>query len=259
MQRTRALLVSALTLALLAALVPTEIVRAGACARPSEPTVGVVPTSEDVIPADGSVLVQIVGSSDRSLGPARPQTGRGAATMFELGARLEREGHPTIALRVEEIGPSVARLVPARRPQAGRWRVVSDHGSVEVSFGASPASPLPPAPELESLANTTNVVTDGPGAGSFTSTMATLRADVGPPTWQGIVAFQAISATSEIPIAARALNGAGASQYVYASPGRCGYAAPDQSPPPSGSLVRIALYDLWGRVSGRSNQVRVGE
>jgi hypothetical protein len=217
----------------------------------------VVPTTEDVIPADGNVLVQIVGYSDRSLGPAQPQTGRGTASMFELGARLEREGHPVIALRVEEIGPSVARLVPAHRPQAGRWRVVSDHGSVEVSFGASPASPLPTVPELESLATTTNVVTDGPGAGSFTSTMATLRAEVGPPTWQGLVAFQAISATSEIPIAARALNGAGTSQYVYASPGRCGYAPPDQGPPPSGSLVRIALYDLWGRVSPRSRQVRV--
>jgi hypothetical protein len=257
MQRTRALLLFAGALVALAALVPSELVQAGACARPGDPIVAVVPTAEDVLPADANVLVQIVGFSDRSLGPAQPQTGMGTASMFALGARLEREGHAAIALRVEEIGPSVARLVPARRPDAGRWRVVSPHGSVEVSFGAATAPPMPAAPELESLATSTNVVTAGPGSGSFTSTMATLRAQAGPPTWQGLVAFQATGATTEIAIAARALNGTSSSHYVYASPGRCGYEAPGQGPPPSGSLVRVALYDLWGRVSPRSRQVRV--
>jgi hypothetical protein len=60
-----------------------------------------------------------------------------------------------------------------------------------------------------------------------------------------------------LPVATRALNGVGTSHDVYASPGRCGYQAPGQSPPPSGALVRVAFYDLWGRVSARSRQVRV--
>lgn len=257
MQRTRALLLFAAALVALAALVPSELVQAGACARPAEPVVAVVPSVDDIIPSDGTVLLQIVGGSDRSLGTAQPQTGLGTAAMFELDARLEREGQPTIALRVEEIGPSVARLVPARRPGPGRWRVVSRHGAVEVTFGATAAPPLPSAPALESLATSTNVVTAGPGSGSFTSTMATLSAEAGPPAWRGLVAYQATGATTEIAIAARALNGTSSSHYVYASPGRCGFESPGQQPPPTGSLVRVAFYDLWGRVSPRSRQVRV--
>ncbi|MBN8610183.1 MAG: hypothetical protein J0L92_06350, partial [Deltaproteobacteria bacterium] len=82
---------------------------------------------------------------------------------------------------------------------------------------------------------------------------------VGMPTWQGLVVYQAASATSEWAVSARALNGTSSTQLLYADAGRCGFYAPGQSAPAAGSLVRVALYDLFGRVSARSNQVRVGE
>ena len=238
---------------------PTQRAAAGACARPNEPTVGVVPAVSDVIPRGEGFLVTIVASSERSLGRAAEMRGSGTASMFDVGTRLERDGQSPIALRIVELGPGVARFEPARDPAAGRWRAVSREGSVELTFGSTPAAPIAAPPSLAS-AHTTTVTSQGPrGGGTYRSSTAELGAPVGLPEWQGIVVYQASSATTEAPLAARALNGTSATQLLYADPGRCGFYAPGQSAPTAGSLVRVALYDLWGRMSARSNQVRVGE
>lgn len=225
-----------------------------------------MPTVDDVIPRGEGFLVTLHPGPERSLGPASEMTGSGTASMFEVGARLERDGQIAIPLRVVEIGPSVARFVPTRTPTPGRWRVVAARApssggapAVELTFGASPAAPLANAPRLSSV-TTLTTTSDGPGGGgTYRHTTAELATAVGMPTWQGVVVYQAASATSEWAVTARALNGTSTTQMLYADAGRCGFYVPGQSAPAAGSLVRVALYDLFGRVSARSNQVRVGE
>jgi len=233
-------------------------VEAGACAQPRVPTIAVVPTAEDVIPRGEGILVQIVGDSARALGAAPPESVAAAgASMFEVGAHLERDGERPIPLRVDVLGPGVARLVPARSPRAGRWRVVGSGGTVELTFGATPAPPLGAVPALGTV-ETRTFTSDGPGGGgSTTSTSAQFDAAIGPPVWQGVIAYRATSATTEVAITARALNGNEPFHYLYADPGRCGFGAPGQSAIPAGWLVRVAFYDLWGRVSARGSHVRV--
>lgn len=266
MQRRTFVLSGLASLIALDALSSPRRAQAGACARPNDPMVAIMPTADDVIPRGEGFLVTLMPWSDRSLGPAAENgIGAGTAAMFEVGARLERDGAEAIPLRVVEIGPSVARLVPTRAPTPGRWRVVSARTAVpggapapELTFGAAPAAPLAAIPRLSSVA-TIEVTNDGPGGGgTYRSTTAELASAVGMPAWQGIVAYQAASATSEWAFTARALNGTSPTQLLYADAGRCGFYVPGQSAAAVGSLVRVALYDLYGRVSTRSNQVRVG-
>ncbi len=261
-RRTLALVALAALFVAIATVGSTPRAEAGACARPNDPMVAVMPTVDDVIPRGEGFLVTLMPWSERSLGPAGEMTGAGTAAMFEVGAHLEREGQTAIALHVVEIAPSVARLVPARTPAPGRWRVVSTRGAaagVELTFGASSAAPLAAPPRLTSV-TTVTVTNDGPGSGgTYRSTTAEVGAAVGMPAWQGVVVYQAASATSEWAVTARALHGTSTTQLLYADAGRCGFYVPGQSAPAGGALVRIALYDLFGRVSARSNQVRVGE
>lgn len=232
-----------------------RVARAFGCLGPRDPQVVVMPTVD--VPSGEGFLATLLPFTERSLGPAG--LGRSNAAMFEIGARLVREGHRDIALRVDAIGPSAARFLPTSAPAPGPWRVVTRHREVELTFGATPVAPLAFTPTLTSV---TTITTDADGRAAATGafrTTARLTTPVGMPTWQGIVAYQAMSATTELAMATHALNGTSDTQIVYADPSRCAFSSPNQSALIRGSLVRVALYDLFGRVSARSNQVRVGE
>lgn len=256
MRRTGGLALLAAAVCLAVALTHAPRAEAGACAGPREAHVVVVPAASDVIPAGEGILVQLAGGGERSLGPAPAgDLGTPLAERFEIGAHLER-GRQHIALRIEELGPSVARLVPTSTPAPGAWRLVSRRGAVDVVFGDTPAPPVGAAPHLVSLRTQTTHGAGPRGSDSYTSTTAVTREPVGPPSWRGVVVF--IGAVgSERPTLARALDGVGTGLVVYADPGRCGFFVPGQSRPSGGELASIALYDLWGRLSPRSNQVRV--
>ena len=99
---------------------------------------------------------------------------------------------------------------------------------------------------------------DGPGSGG-TSTWITaaLRAPLGPP-WAGTITYVQGREGAEHAVLARALDQPGTRDvYLYSSPGRCAFHAPDQEPPAAGREVRLSTYDLWGRVSARSASIRV--
>ncbi|MBX7194442.1 MAG: hypothetical protein K1X94_20470 [Sandaracinaceae bacterium] len=236
----------------------SERVEAGACARPPGAVVAVVPADTDVIPRGEGILVELASSSPRSIGPAgEAALGVDASGVFEIGARLEHDGARPIALRVEHLGPAVARLVPAAAPAPGRWRVVGPGGSVTLEFGTTPAAPLPALPSLASVQTSTTTYSGPRGSESSTATVVQLSGSITPPGWQGLVVYQAYDATHEGAVLNSALSGGGASFDVYRTPGRCGFSMPGQSPPATGQLVRVAAYDLYGRLSPRSQQVRV--
>jgi len=232
---------------------------AGACAGPRQAFIGVVPSASDVIPLGEGVLVQLVAVTERSLGPAGVvEDGASGASAFAIGARLERARQRPISLRTEILGPGLARLVPTRAPSAGVWRVVSSGGqAVEAQFGAEPATPVGAGPEPVRIQRHVRTSAGPASGGSSTWITASLQAPLGPP-WVGTITYVQDPGGAEIASLARSLDSPGASDvHLYTTPGRCAFRTPGQEPPGAGRDVRIAAYDLWGRVSARSASVRV--
>ncbi|MFO0714060.1 MAG: hypothetical protein U0353_29655 [Sandaracinus sp.] len=246
---------------------PTRRALAGACAGPARAVVGVVPAATDVIPRGEGVLVQILGASQRSLGaPHAWEVGQPEETAFGIRAHLARRGHRPLSLRTEIVGPGLARLVPTRAPDAGAWELVAQGESVEVTFGDGAAPPLGVAPELLAVEVHRVGRQSRPGAsgGGGTSLVvtATTRSPVAAP-WIGALLFSDARETDR-PMLARAIEpsqGAPSPSglVLFTTPGRCAFSPPRQSPPAVGHDVRLALYDLYGRVSARSSAVRVRE
>jgi len=232
---------------------------AGACAGPRQAVIGVVPTSTDGIPLGEGVLVQLVAVTERSLGPAGAvEEGSSGASAFAIGARLERARQRPISLRTEILGPGVARLVPTRAPSAGVWRVVFSGGRAGGGeLGAGAGGPRGPGPEPGAVER--HVATRaGPASGGTSSWItASLRAPLGPP-WVGTITYVQDRGGAEVATLARALDRPGTTDvHLYTTPGRCAFRVPGQEPPGVGRDVRIAAYDLWGRVSARSASVRL--
>jgi len=239
----------------LAMLWPASEARAGACAMPTGVVMVVTPATTP-IPRGEGILVQVGTDPTRSLGLARGifEATRGAER--EIAARLEREGRPAIALRAEMLGPGLGRLVPERAPAAGVWRVVTSEGSVEVRFGAGPAQPGPGALELTSMERSMQTW-DGPGGrgGTSTSVTAHTRSGIRAPAI-GVIVY-AVAPGHEDPWLARPVASPEPAFAVYTSGGRCAFHLPGENPPAPGAQVRIATYDLWGRVGPRSAIVTV--
>lgn len=230
---------------------------AGGCARPRALVIGVVPSSSDTIPAGEGVLVEITSASQRSLGaPGEIELGVIDAGSYGIGARLVRGGQRPISLRTEIVGPGFARYVPTRTPAAGTWQIVSRSGErVELTFGDAPAPPIGAAPELVRVERH-EAASRGPASGSSSTWVtAVTRAPISAP-WVGVLTYGDPRAGGE-PILARALPGGEAQLFLYTSPGRCSGIALGQSPPGASHEVSIATFDLYGRVSPRSNVVQV--
>ncbi|MBN8610338.1 MAG: hypothetical protein J0L92_07125 [Deltaproteobacteria bacterium] len=256
----RQLFVLAFVLIALALLAPREV-EAGACAGPGRAVIGVVPSETDVIPRGEAVLVQVMGGTLRQLGPPhRAELGEPLETPFGIRAHFERRGMRPISIRTEAIAPGLARFVPSRPPEAGTWQLVAQGQHVDVLFGDTPAPPLGLAPELVRVERRTVVSSGRPGSSggrSATSFVATLRQPITQP-WRGILTYGDPRAESDARIS-RPIAIDQASQMLHATAGRCGFSTPGESPPLLGHEVSVALYDLYGRVSTRSNVVRVVE
>lgn len=111
------------------------------------------------------------------------------------------------------------------------------------------------APELVRVERH-EAVSRGPASGaSSTWITAVTRAPITAP-WVGVLTYGDPRAGGE-PILARALPGGEAQLFLYTSPGRCSAGTPGQSPPGASHEVSVATFDLYGRVSARSNVVQV--
>jgi hypothetical protein len=236
-----------------------ERARAGACARPGA-VIELVPPASAPIPVGEGVLVRLGTDPSRMVGPAaRFSFGGDGHEAFEIEPRLERDGATTIPLTIAPIGPGLARLVPASAPAPGRWRVVGQAGgSAEVTFGrAGPQSP-PPAPRLASVERRMQAWgIGGPRRGGTTQTIvARVTGGVRAPA-VGVVLY-AVTPRGDQPWLTRSLDDHGPDITLYTSGGRCAFEVPGQNPPPPGARVRLAAYDLWGRVGTSSDVVTVG-
>ncbi len=244
----------ACALSALTMLWPASEARAGACAMPTGVVMVVTPATTP-IPRGEGILVQVGTDPTRSLGLARGILDAPGGGEREIVARLERDGRPTIALRAEALAPGLGRLVPERAPAAGTWRVVTSEGSVEVTFGAAPAQPGPGAPQLVSMERSMNTWHGPGGGGTTTAITAHTRSAIRAPAI-GVIVY-AVAPSAESPWLARPLSGQELGIVVYRSGGRCAFYLPGENPPSPGAQVRIAAYDLWGRVSPRSESVTV--
>ncbi len=255
---TRRTFLSGLAVALGSVTLARSGAEAGACAGPRQAVIGVVPSASDMIPLGEGVLVQLVAVTERSLGPAGTvEDGGSGASAFAIGARLERARQRPISLRTEILGPGLARFVPTRPPSAGLWRVVSSGGQVvEVQFGAEPAAPLGAGPEPVRIESHVRTGAGPASGGTSTWITASLRSPLGPP-WVGTITYVQDAGGAELATLARSLDSPGTDVFLYTTPGRCAFRTPAQEPPGVGRDVRIAAYDLWGRVSTRSASVRV--
>ena len=256
----RSLTTLALTLAALglAAITAAPIALAGACAMPSL-WVRIAADATRVIPSDQGILLELGTDPRRAIGPGPAPYS--AESAIAVTAHLAREGQPDIALRVEAIGPSVARLVPATTPASGRWRVVTATHSEEVSFGAQPARGNgPAAPRLVSVTRTEQTFPGPRGSDSYLSISARLRGAL-PASVAGVVLFAVHGTTERAAITqsrqslASLHTGAGA-LVLFARGGCCSVSLPAQDPSVRGT-VRLAAYDLDGRLGARSNDVTV--
>jgi hypothetical protein len=256
----RAAVFVSLVLCLILLVAPREV-EAGACAGPGRAVIGVVPSETDVIPRGEAVLVQIVGGTLRNLGPPhRAEYDEPPETAFGIRAHLERRGMRPISIRTIAIAPGLARFVPSRAPEAGRWQLVAQEQRVDVLFGDAPAPPLGDAPELlriERRAHVSQGRLGSSGGRSSTSFVASMRQSVGAP-WRGILSYGDPRAES-LARTSRAIEIGAPSQLLFATAGRCGFSTPGESPPLVNHETSVALYDLYGRVSARSNVVRVVE
>ncbi len=257
----RAAVVVSLVLSLIVLVVAPREAEAGACAGPGRAVIGVVPSETDVIPRGEAVLVQIVSGSLRQLGPPhRAEYDEPLEAAFGIRAHLERRGMRPISIRTVAIAPGLARFVPSRPPEAGTWQLVAQEQRVDVLFGDTAAPPLGVAPELLRIERRTYVSHGRPGSSggrSSTSFVASLRQPVGLP-WRGILSYgdpraESLARTSHL----LELDAPG--QLLYATAGRCGFSTPGESQPLVNHETSVALYDLYGRVSARSNVVRVVE
>lgn len=246
---------------------PRTDASAGACGRPTA-VLEVVPGAAVPIPRGESILVRLGTDPARGLLAAalEGRLGSDHARPFEIGARLEREGATAIPLRVEALGPGLARWVPATPPSAGRWRVVAGERSVEVTFGARAAQPAPAAPHLLSMTRQSPDATGGGsgliGAGGSSRsgpprpiTVARLGGGIRAPAI-GLIVYAA-TARGDLPWLVPRNLGATEQIVVHAPGGRCSFGVPGENPPPPGTPVRVATYDLWGRVSPPSETVTV--
>jgi len=246
---------------------PDADAAAGACASPTA-VVEIVPGARVPIPRGQSVLVRLGTDPARGL-PVAELHGRRSqdhAHPFEIGARLEREGAPAIALRVEALGPGLARWVPATPPSPGRWAVVAGERRVEVTFGARAPQPGPAAPHLVSM---TRQSPDAAGIGSGVVGLGSGRS-AGPPSpitvarLEGGVRAPAIglivyaaTVRGDLPWLVPRDLGSSEQLVVHSPGGRCSFRVPGENPPPPGTQVRVATYDLWGRVSPPSETITV--
>jgi hypothetical protein len=178
------------------------------------------------------------------------------AGTYGIGARLVRGGQRPISLRTEIVGPGFARYVPTRTPAAGTWQIVSRTGErVDVTFGDAPAPPIGAAPELVRVERH-EATGQGPASGSSSTWItAVTRAPITAP-WVGVLTYGDPRAGVE-PILARARPSGEEQLFLYTSPGRCSGFVVVQSPPGASHEVSIATFDLYGRVSARSNVVQV--
>lgn len=230
--------------------------RAGACARPTA-VIEVVPPADTAIPAGEGILVRLGTNPSRMLGPAAPFSfGGDGHEAFEVEPRLERDGATAIPLTIALLGPGLARLVPATAPAPGRWRVVGRQGAAEVTFGRAAAQPPPPAPRLVSMERRLHSWEGPRGGGTTTTIVAQVTGGIRAPAI-GVVVY-AVTPRGDQPWLAHTLEEGGASMTIYASGGRCSFQIPGENPPPPGARVRLAAYDLWGRVGASSDVVTVG-
>ncbi len=239
-------------------LAATPHVSAGACAMP-QLWVRIAPPVAHAIPSDQGILLEVGTDPRRAIGtgPA-PYSG---ATEITAAARLTREGETDIALRLEQLAPSLARLVPSTAPSAGRWRVVTDTHTEEVTFGAQPARGTgPAAPQLVSVSRTQQSIPGPRGTDSYLSVQARLRGAL-PASVAGVVLFQVRGETERAALtqsrqSIQSLSTRGGQLVLFSSGGRCSVSLPGQDPQVRGP-VRLAAYDLDGRVGARSRDVTV--
>lgn len=238
------------------AAVPAAV-RAGGCARPRTAVIGVVPSVSDVIPLGEGVLVEITSVTERSLGaPGEIELGVVDAGTYGIGARLVRGGQRPISLRTELVGPGFARYVPTRTPAAGAWQIVSRSGErVDLTFGDAPAPPIGAAPELVRIEHHASGG-QGPASGSRSTWLtAVTRSPLGSP-WVGVLTYGDPRAGGD-PLLARRLSTGEAALFLYTTPGRCAGFVATQTPPEVSHEASLAAFDLYGRVSARSNVVQV--
>lgn len=239
-------------------LADTPVASAGACAMPGLYVRIAAPVTH-TIASDQGVLVEVGTDPRRAIAPGpAPYSGERAVSVT---AHLAREGQADIALRVEEIGPSVARLVPASTPAAGRWRVVSATHSEEVTFGAAPARGAgPSAPQLVSVTRVQQSIPGPRGTDSYTSVTARLRRTLSASA-AGVVLFGVHGTTERAALtqsrsSLASLHTRAGELTLFSSGGRCSVSLPGQDPTVRGT-VRLAAYDLDGRVGARSADVTV--
>jgi hypothetical protein len=250
----RLLLVTAL--AGLALFLFASDVHAGACARMA-PMVMVVPDATDVLPLELGVLVTIGGPNGRPLGPAHlgartPTPGRDA---FDISAELV-QGTTHVALRIEPLAPSLARLVPVTPVTEGEWTLVHGTTVVPVRFGAVTLPALPAAPELRRL-RTDHETSSGPrGSSSWTTVTARLRHGM-PDGALGAIVFVADSPTAETAQLFAVLEDHSESITLATLGGRCSFTPPGINAPYAGSSATLAWFDRYGRVGARSRAVTV--
>lgn len=229
---------------------------AGACAMPRL-HVRIAPPVAHAIPSDQGILVELGTDPQRSIG-----FGPGAysgARHLEVTAHLAREGQADIALRVEQLAPSIARLVPASTPAPGRWHVVSEGHDEEVTFGAQPATGEGlAAPQLVSVTRVRQSIPGPRGSDSYTSVTARIRGAISERA-AGVVLFgvhngRERAALTQSRASLASLHTRAGELTLFSSGGRCSASLPGQDPSVQGT-VRLAVYDYDGRIGPRSADV----
>jgi hypothetical protein len=224
---------------------------AGACAMPRV-LMEIVPSERDAIPSDQGILLRAGTDPRRAVGDA-PERFSDAA--IRIDAHLEREGAEPIALELEQVGPSLARLVPATAPASGTWQLVSASGRHDVRFGAGPARGAPPArPRLASVVRRHTSLPGPRGSDDYLTVTARLRGGLARSA-NGVILFVRWGEQERAMLSQPRASLHGALFTLLEMGGRCAVVLPGQEPPPAGREVSVAAYDLYGRVGARSTTV----
>jgi hypothetical protein len=214
---------------------------AGACAQPSIAAALVLPSPK--IPTTGAVLVMLAGRfGDRAM----------ASSFDKLQATLVHEKE-TIDLKVDVIAPGLARLVPARKPTPGEWKVTGIAEPTMVTF--VDAKPAAMWPEVKRVGYVSTQVHMG-SSGTATGSRLVLTTEKALP--EGIASVVIFDEKGTALMSAPTI-GEGTELTLFVSPQRCGVNVPGVTVPSQEQKVQVAFVTSAGEMSPKSKTITVAK
>lgn len=210
-----------------------------------------------------STLTPQLLTSEKTVLPAN------AAILIELGRSYERRENydfgesyvlvkdaQKIPLKLEQLAPGLARLVPERPPTTGVWTIKGDlTGRATVTFGAA-VEPLPAVATPEVL----KVVLHRENARKRRGFHEQITATLSAPLPDGVVVVVGDwSADGTRDSYQHAPEQRGVEVNAYATPGRCRSSARGTRKGDVGSKGALYFVDAYGMISSPSESFEVGE